>query len=258
MTTLRGAVQGTRQRPPRDAVAPQEFAPQNGPYRAPDNRIVGRAGASIGLMVDTGHGPRSGDRVQAERSHRDATPVVGTLNLRFVPARNVVHVSVILENGRSVSVDPASIKVISAGAVPIEELEAGDPVVTDPGWRSVIDLDEARSEGLVREVIRDGLSWNDLFERMRRVLKPLVDAGWVASQEDIDEAEEDCVVCFLERDGDRLSVDHYPDGWTHIWITDDEGFSVEDAEPISVFPGHDAESIGIELGWIEPDRGQGS
>ena len=180
--------------------------------------------------------PRTGDRVRAERSHRDATPVTGILHLRFIPSRNYVQVNVVLDSGRSVTVDPASVEVVEAGVVPVEELEAGDPVGGDPGWRRVVDLDEAMNEGLVRAVIRDGLSWDDLFERMRRVLQPLVDAGWEASGEETDESEDECVVCCLQRGEDRLSVDHYPDGWTHIWITDEEGLSGEDAEAIAVFP----------------------
>lgn len=201
-------------------------------------------------MVGPAHAPQSGDLVQAERSHRDASPVTGILNLRFVPSTDCVHVDVILEDSRSVSVDPASIEVISGGVVPIGELEVGDPVVADPGWRRVSDLHEAVGDGLVREVIRDGLSWDDLFERMRRVLQPLVDAGWEMSEEATDEANEDCVVCCVQRGDDRLDVDHYPDGWTHFWITDDEGLSGEDAQAIAVFPDGDADSVAMQHGWI--------
>ena len=66
----------------------------------------------------------------------------------------------------------------------------------------------------------------------------------------IDEAEEDCVVCCLQRGENRLSVDHYPDGWTHFWITDAEGLSGDDGEPIAVFPDDDAASVAIQHGWI--------
>ena len=183
--------------------------------------------------------------------------MTGILHLRFVPFVKSVHVDVILPNSLSVSVDPASIQVVRAGVVPVEQLEAGDPVVSDPGWRRIFDLNEAINDGLVREVIRDGLSWDDLIVRMRRVLQPLIDAGWEASGEETDESEDECVVCCLQRGEDRLSVDHYPDGWTHIWITDEEGLSGEDAEAVAVFPDDDdAGWVAREHGWIEPDHGQ--
>ena len=98
-------------------------------------------------MADPARSPRTGDRVRAERSHRDATPVTGILHLRFIPSLNYVQVNVVLDSGRSVSVDPQSVGVVEAGVVPVEELEANDPVVSDPGWRRVIDLDGATSRG---------------------------------------------------------------------------------------------------------------
>lgn len=209
-------------------------------------------------MVGSTRSARTGDRVRAERSHRDATPVTGILHLRFIPSLNYAQVNVVLDSGRSVSVDPQSVGVVEAGVASVDELEAGDPVRADTGWRRVVDLDEATAEGLVRPVVRDGLSWADLFERMRRVLQPLVDAGWEVSGEETDETEDECVVCCLQRGEDRLSVDHYPDGWTHIWITDEEGLSGEDAEAIAVFPDDDAGWVAIEHGWIDPDHGQES
>jgi hypothetical protein len=172
-------------------------------------------------------GPRSGDRVRANRSNREALEVEGILYLRYVPSLDYVQVTLLDESGRLDNVNPATIKVVEAGVVDIEQLEDGEPLIGEPGWRRVTDLDAAIADGLVTLESGDGMSWDALLEEMRGILKPLVDAGWEVIREETEQSEDDCVVCFLRRATDHLSVDHYPDGWTNLWETDSDFWSDE-------------------------------
>jgi hypothetical protein len=198
-------------------------------------------------------GPRSGDRVRANRSNRDALEVEGILYLRYVPSLDYVQVTLLDESGRLDNVNPATVKVVEAGVVDIEQLEDGEPLIGDPGWRRVTDLDAAIAEGLVSLESSDEMSWDALLEQMRGVLKPLVDAGWEVVREETEQSEDDCVVCLLRRAPGQLSVDHYPDGWTLLWETDEE-FSSDEVEPTVQLGPDDpvrvVHSIFEERGWI--------
>jgi hypothetical protein len=198
-------------------------------------------------------GPSSGDRVRANRSSRDASQVEGILFLRYVPSLDYVQVTLLDERGGLHHLDPTTIEVVEAGVVDIEQLEKDEPLTGDPGWRRITDLETAIAAGLVSLESGDGMSWDALLERMRGVLKPLVDAGWEVVREETEESEDDCVVCLLRRAPGYLSVDHYPDGWTMLWETDEKFWSDEMAPTVRLGPDDPVRVVRStfeERGWI--------
>ena len=62
----------------------------------------------------------------------------------------------------------------------------------------------------------DGHTWAELHARLTQIVEPLVDAGWAIVDQFDDPSEDDCVVCELRRGDASVSIDHYPDGWTHV------------------------------------------
>jgi hypothetical protein len=195
---------------------------------------------------------RSGDLVRALTANRDAKAVEGILHLRYIPGLDYVQVNVNVD-GRLVPVDPASVDVVRRRAVPIGRLEADDPTVSVDGWRRVDDLDDAIVEGLVQLVARDGLTWDDLWERLRRVRQPLLDAGWQVLDEDHEEGRDECVFGALGRDGQYLVIEHFPDGWTRYWPADENFLSDEDTEPIEFAPDLSTDELRTryqDLGWL--------
>jgi hypothetical protein len=196
--------------------------------------------------------PTSGDLVTAVTANRDASKITGILQLRYVPSLDYVQV-LVRDGDRVVSVDPDSVEVIERHVVPVERLEHGDPLVGSPGWRRLDDLDDAVRQGLVQPVVRDGLTWGDLRERMRSVVRPLVDAGWVVVEEGTEEVEQDCVVCVLRRGVRHLSVDHYADGWTFPTVDDGKFHAIADEDSIQIGPDSsedEIKSLYRETGWI--------
>lgn len=130
-------------------------------------------------------GPASGDRVTALTDERDAQAVEGLLQLRYVPSGvdGYVQVDVLTDDGRARSVVPDSIRVVSPGAVPAEDLERDDPVCDMPGWRPVRRLAEARRLKLLQpDRHREGGTWQQMSDQLDMVVRPLLDAGWVVEE----------------------------------------------------------------------------
>jgi hypothetical protein len=162
-------------------------------------------------------------------------------------------VTLLDESGRLHHLDPATIEVVEAGGGDIEQLEDDEPLIGDPGWGRITDSDAAIAAGHVALKSDDGMSWDALLERMRGVLKPLVDAGWEVVQGETDESEEDCVVCLLRRSADHLSVDHYLDGWSLLWETDSDFLSSEEGSALQLGPDNSVVALRStfeERGWI--------
>lgn len=134
--------------------------------------------------------PRSGDRVRAVVDDRDAETVEGILHIRHVPSLRYAQVNVIV-NGEVRDVRPDSIEVLRAGEIAIEELEASDPIVGDEDWRRVVDIDQARDEGLLSpQTERAGGAWDDLFAALRERVLPLLHAGWTVTRTDREASSE--------------------------------------------------------------------
>ncbi len=170
---------------------------------------------------------------------RDAAHVEGILHLRYIPAREYVQVRVVNDEG-GYFVDPASVMVIHREVVPVAELEASDPVVHERGWRRVTDLDEARRQGLVHEVVRQGGTWKDMFDRLRHAIAPLLDAGWTVIDENRDQSSThgDSVLYVLQRADTVMELDLYDDGdvmllpYDENWSSD-EGVRLPDVDQIT-------------------------
>lgn len=203
--------------------------------------------------------PRSGDRVLAVVDDRDAETVEGILHIRHIPARQHVHVDVIV-NGRSRSVRPDSIKVVRTGEVPVRELEDSDPVVGDDGWLRIVDIDQARDKGLLPpQTERTGGTWEDLFAALHERVLPLLDAGWVLTGTEREESWEfgDSVFYDLQRGTTVLNIEYYehgqlvaypveerPDDWDGE--AEEPYFSIADPTPASTRSAYE------EQGWLRP------
>jgi hypothetical protein len=176
-----------------------------------------------------GSSPCTGDLVRARVDERDGDLVEGVLHLRYIPARDYVQVRVYTSDA-GFAVDPASIEVIRRGEVSIDDLEATDPVVGEPGWRRVHSLDVAMREGLILPVVRTGGSWQDLLDRLHSAVGPLLQAGWVKFDEDRDTSSEygDSVSYLLERDDAAMQLEMYEDGVLVYYPLDEEP---DDEEP---------------------------
>lgn len=179
--------------------------------------VRARAAAGRGPVV---RGPRNGDWVRARVDTRDPTFVVGVLVLRHVPRLNYVQVCV--EAGeRSHFVDPGSIEVLKPRLLSLEELEEGDPVTYDAGWRRFVDLDDAIAQGLVGAVReREGGTWADMVAQLDRTVAPLLAAGWSGFHIDREESDVygDSVTFELDRDRDEpIQIELYEYGRILVW-----------------------------------------
>lgn len=160
------------------------------------------------------HSPRSGDRVRAVVDDRDAETVEGILHIRHVPSLRYALVNVIV-NGEVRDVRPDSIEVLRAGEIAIEELEASDPIVGDEDWRRVVDIDQARDEGLLSpQTERAGGTRDDLFAALRERVLPLLHAGWTVTGTDREASSEfgDSVLYDLRKGATVLNIEYYEHG----------------------------------------------
>lgn len=181
------------------------------------------------------------------------------MHIRHVPLLQYAQVNVIVD-GRLRSVRPDSIEVIRRGEVPVAELEAPDPVVGDDGWRRIVDIDQARREGLLpREIERVGGTWDDLFAALRERILPLLDAGWILTGTEQEESAEfgDSVFYDLQRGTTLLNIEYFEHGQLVAypveehpddWDGDPEEpyFSIYDSTPAS------SRSAFEEQGWLSP------
>jgi hypothetical protein len=149
--------------------------------QAPSSRGRLRHLATVLLMASASRSPRNGPLVRANQWSADAPPVLGTLEIRPVPSGKL-HVFVVFDDDRCVSVDPASVSLDREfpQATPSRTSDSADD---DSGSSDVVELAEAINEGLVEKMSRKELTWDDLLARMRLLLSPLVAAGWTLSDE---------------------------------------------------------------------------
>jgi hypothetical protein len=176
-------------------------------------------------------GARSGDLVRARTSDRAAEVVEGILHLRLVPMLGYVQVNV---GGHSV--EPATVEVLECGALDPDTLDRGDPLIHDPGWRPVHDLDRAVAEGLVTPSrIRQGGTWADMFARLDTMIAPLINSGWARSDTDNEESAEygDSVSCELRREDTAIWVELYEDGGIVVYPVSNEPDPDPDADTIT-------------------------
>jgi hypothetical protein len=183
---------------------------------------------------------RTGDFVKALVVSRDPAVVEGILHLRFVPTLGYVQVNVITDGGMY-AVDPDSIEVLRSGAVAIAELEDGDPLTSDAGWRRIVDLDKARGEDLVSPTrIREGGTWEDMFASLDQIVAPLLHAGWRNVKEWSEESWEhgDSVAYDFERAATGIEIELYEEGRIVAWsvepAVDTDDLSAESSEPLFV------------------------
>ena len=204
--------------------------------------------------------PASGDWVRAVVDNRDAETVEGILHLRYVPSLRYVQVNVIADGGlRNVRHD--SIEVLRPGAVKVGELEASDPLVGDEGWRRILDMDQARAEGLLPpQVERLGGSWDDMFEAMHERVVPLLDAGWLLTGREHEESWEhgDSVFYDLERGATHLNLEYYEHGQFVAYPNEPRPEAEWDGDPtepyFSIYDTTPAtcRSAFEEQGWLRP------
>ena len=187
---------------------------------------------------------------------RDRPIVEGVLHIRYVPSRRYVQVMV----GRH-DVEPDSIEVLRPGAVPVEEVEPNEPLRSDPGWRKILDLNQARAEGLVHVTRgRAGGTWEELRCRLDGVVAPLVDAGWRAVREYAEDSWEfgDSVAYELKRGDERIEVELYEDGPIDVWRLEEHEVerNGEPSPPLLKLDFADTEEARREAfsreGWIDP------
>lgn len=208
--------------------------------------------------------PRSGDWVRAVEDNRDAETLEGVLHIRHVPALGYAQVNVVVDGGYR-SVIPGSIEVLRTATVSVTALEASDPLVHDDGWRRVVDLEQARSEGLLSPPVeRVGGSWDDLFAKLHERVRPLLNAGWALAGTDREESSEhgDSVFYDLERDGTVLNVEYYEHGQLVAYPVEAHPQDEEDPEPTEPFFSIYDSTLGSsrlafeEQGWLGPIDGQ--
>lgn len=214
--------------------------------------------------MSSSRSPRTGDWVRAVEDNRDSETLEGILHIRHVPTLEYAQVNVIVD-GRDRSAIPDSIEVLRSAAVPVAELEAADPLVGEDGWRRIIDLDQARSEGLLTpDVERVGGTWDDLFSNLHERVLPLLNAGWTLTGPDRDESWEygDSVFYDLERNGTILNVEYYEHGQLVVYPVaeqvpdEDESerteplFSIDDSTP------ENSRHAFEEQGWLGPSGRQ--
>lgn len=161
----------------------------------------------------TGRSPRSGDRVGAIADDREARSVEGILYLRHVPSPEHVQVQVVVDGGIWM-VTPESIEVLVPREVPVEELEAHDPLVCQPSRRRITDLAEAAERGLLPESTRVGGTWDDMFDELELRARPMLDAGWrlVSTEQEESWEHGDSVFYDLERGDEAVELEYYEHG----------------------------------------------
>ena len=219
-----------------------------------------RAGAGPGGAGVSASSPRSGDWVRAVADSRDAEAVEGILHLRYVPSLRYVQVNVIADGGlRNVRHD--SIEVVRPGEVPVGELEASDPLVGDEGWRRILDMDQARAEGLLpQQVERLGGTWDDMFAAMHERVVPLLDAGWLLTGREHEESWEhgNSVFYDVERGTTHLNLEYYEHGQFVAYPNEErpeEDWDGDPTEPyFSIYDTTPAtcRSAFEEHGWLRP------
>ena len=163
---------------------------------------------------------RTGDWVRAREDSRDRPVVEGVLQIRYVPSLDYAQVLVLGYDGRSYDVEPDSVEVLRPAAVPVEELEKDAWLRSDPRWRRIADLDQARAEGLVQTTrARTGGTWADMLHRLDAVVAPLLPAGWRVVEDYTEESWEygDSVAYDLQRADERIEVELYEDGQIDVW-----------------------------------------
>lgn len=208
--------------------------------------------------------PRSGDWVRCVEDNRDAAVLEGLLHIRLVPSLGYAQVNVLVD-GHPRAVIPESIQVLRGQAASLEELEATDPLVGEAGWRRVVNLEEARSEGLLPPPLeRVGGTWDELLAMLHERALPLLEAGWTLTSTDREESWEfgDSVFYDLERDGLILNLEYYEHGQLVAYpvadsASEDEGpeqaeptFSIDDSTPENTPRAFEAN------GWLSPTTHQ--
>ena len=179
-------------------------------------------------------GARDGDLVRAVTSDRDANVVSGVLRLRHVPSLDYVQVHLQDEEGSWHRINPCSVTVVEAGVHVVPTRELDDPLVGEPGWRRVVDLDQAIAEGLVTPTHdRRGGSWDEFAGRLLGLAAPLLDDGWVITDEERQDGDEfgDSVHLVLNRDENTIEIELYEDDYLVLWNVDLDKYEREDWEP---------------------------
>lgn len=203
--------------------------------------------------------PRSGDRVLAVVDDRDAETVEGILHIRHIPARRYAQVLVIVDS-QSRSVRPDSIEIVRSGEVPMRELEETDPVAGDDGWRRIVDIDQARKEGLLPpQAERTGGTWDDLLAALHERVLPLLGDGWILTEPGREESCEfgDSVFCNLQRGTTVLNIEYYEHGQLVAYPVEERRddwdgeseepyLSIDDSTPAS------SRSAFEEQDWLRP------
>jgi hypothetical protein len=180
-----------------------------------------------------GAGPMSGDLVRARTSDRDAVVVEGVLHLRYVPMLHYVQVAVDVGD-LSHAVDPVSVEVLTRGVVDPDFMDLRDPVFDTPGWHAEHDLEQAVAHGMVTaERVREGGSWQDLFDRLTEAVQPLVDAGWSRTGSFHRDSWEygDDVSYMLQRGDTEIEIQYYEYGRFDVFPSDDPIGGDDDPEP---------------------------
>lgn len=150
-------------------------------------------------------GARTGDWVRARKDRRETIIVEGVLFVRYIPGLNYVQVHV-----AGHPVEPDSVEVVTPRFMPPEEVHSTDPMMAEPGRRSIDDLDQARAEGLLPPIrVREGGTWSDMWQRLDRVVAPLLDAGWRREGWNEEDSWEygDSVSYELERAGEQIELE---------------------------------------------------
>lgn len=199
--------------------------------------------------------------MRAVVDNRDAETVEGILHLRYVPSLRYVQAHVILDDLRW-DVRHDSIVLVRPRAVPVEELEASDPLVGEEGWRRILDMDQARAEGVLpQQVGRLGGSWDDMFAAMHERVVPLLDAGWLLTGRESEESWEygDSVFYDLERGTTHLNLEYYEHGQFVAYPNEprpEEEWDGDPTEPyFSIYDSTSAtcRSAFEEQGWLLSD-----
>ncbi len=163
-------------------------------------------------------------------------------------------------------VEPDSIEVLRPGAVPVEKIEADEPLISAPRRRRIADLDQARAEGLVqRTLVRTSGTWADMLHRLDRVVAPLLQAGWRVIEDYAEESWEhgDSVAYGLQRGDDRIEVERYEDGQIDVYRLreDDDGREDEPSPPALTLDYGDTEKASREAfgreGWLDHPSADG-
>jgi hypothetical protein len=203
-------------------------------------------------------GARAGDIVRAVIDTRDPEYVEGELDLRYVQSLNYVQVHVLTDDG-FVSVVPESIEVLRISGLSTEELA--------DRW-TVFDLDYAVAQGLVSPTQpRVGGSWADMVARLDWLVAPLLQDGWQIIEEMQEHVEfgQELVGYILEREGTKIDIELYDDGWIGAWDVADSDYDLNEdpPEPLirdwwDIDDESDAGRLSLKddftaVGWLSPE-----